>query len=172
MGLIQEHVQEPRDQQLEALISVNEFFTAPASSRYHGKFQGGLAKHTLGVLRHALALNEAWECGIEEESIVVACLLHDLPKGGLFKQPYYLMPGGRSYKMNDKLPALSQAQMTIFMCQKEGFELHADEFQAILGQDGMFSGDGEKIYNGKADPSSLAYVVHFSDWYMARVIGI
>ena len=59
-----------------------DFFIAPASTKYHGNFKGGLCAHCLYVYDILNDLVEKY-CKDEEigyESIVVAALLHDMQK--------------------------------------------------------------------------------------------
>ena len=59
------------------------FFSAPASTRHHGNYIGGLAEHSLVVCDYLLELtkynNLKWE---REDSPVIVGLFHDLCKIG------------------------------------------------------------------------------------------
>lgn len=68
------------DDLLEWLES-GDFFTAPASSRYHGSYSGGLLQHSLNVydeLKRVLGAYPEIECS--EESAVICSLFHDFCK--------------------------------------------------------------------------------------------
>ena len=63
------------------------FFTAPASTHFHGNYEGGLAEHSLNVytaamrLRStALSLTPSLEEQLPEDSVAIATLLHDICK--------------------------------------------------------------------------------------------
>ncbi len=78
---------EGADRLLDFLCSDNsDFFTAPASTRYHGSYPGGLLEHSLNVydcLRDYLArtrVREVYGLDYSEESIAIVALLHDLCK--------------------------------------------------------------------------------------------
>ena len=62
-------------------LSERGFFSAPASTRHHGSYVGGLAEHSLAVCDYLLELtrhnNLKWE---REESPVIVGLFHDLCK--------------------------------------------------------------------------------------------
>ena len=71
-------------------LEKSDFFTAPASTRFHGNFEGGLAEHSLKVyeiLKHKVEHNIK---GIktEEESIIIIGLLHDICKTNFYKIDY------------------------------------------------------------------------------------
>ena len=57
------------------------FFTAPASTHYHGAYKGGLCDHSLAVTRQLLKLTESnnlfWD---RKESPLIVGLFHDLCK--------------------------------------------------------------------------------------------
>ena len=64
-----------------------DFFTAPASSRFHSNFEGGLCSHSLNVYRRLEELvrmhekaGDIPEGSISDESIAICGLLHDLCK--------------------------------------------------------------------------------------------
>ena len=62
-----------------------DFYTAPASTRYHGCFEGGLAMHSLNVYSQLKKLCSWYECDASDESIAIVALFHDLCKVGCYK---------------------------------------------------------------------------------------
>lgn len=76
----------------------SDFFTAPASARFHGAYAGGLAEHSINVYecladymsRHRVKETYGFEAS--EESIAIVALLHDLCKINCYK------PGTRNVK--------------------------------------------------------------------------
>ena len=86
---------EGADKLLEYLTSsASDFFTAPASARFHSSYEGGLLDHSLNVydcLKSYLQSERARETfGFEysEESIAIVSLLHDLCKVGVYKKGF------------------------------------------------------------------------------------
>lgn len=69
---------------LENWLKKNDFFTAPASSRFHGNFEGGLALHSLNVYKRLKELTKCYAADMEkpysEEAIAIVALFHDLCK--------------------------------------------------------------------------------------------
>ncbi len=68
------------------------FFTAPASTRFHGSYPGGLVEHSVQVLREALTLRQAQILLKEdladvlpEDSVRIVALLHDVCKAEVYK---------------------------------------------------------------------------------------
>ena len=54
-----------------------DFYTAPASTKFHNAFEGGLAEHSLNVYK---ALKELTKGKWEEDTLRIVGLLHDLCK--------------------------------------------------------------------------------------------
>ena len=90
---------EGADKFLEYLqSSSSDFFEAPASTRFHGAYRGGLAEHSLNVydcLSHYLnreRVQETYGLTFSEESIAIVSLLHDVCKINVYR------PGTRNVK--------------------------------------------------------------------------
>ena len=66
-------------------IESTDFFTAPASTKYHGAFEGGLVMHSLNVYAQLKKLCKWYECDASDESIAIVALFHDLCKVGVYK---------------------------------------------------------------------------------------
>jgi len=84
-----------------AWMESHEFYTSPASSRFHGDFPGGLAVHSLMVAYQALKLAPAvftdWMSSkaaakdtycYTAEDVFVAALAHDFCKAGFYSTSY------------------------------------------------------------------------------------
>ena len=78
---------EGADKLLEYLLSsASDFFTAPASARFHSSYEGGLVDHSINVYECLLSYLESPRIkanfGFEysKESIAIVALLHDLCK--------------------------------------------------------------------------------------------
>lgn len=72
-------------------LEKSDFFTAPASSRYHLAEEGGLAQHSLNVFRLLTSTAESetysrygWK--FTEETLAIVALLHDICKIGVYKE--------------------------------------------------------------------------------------
>ena len=83
---------EGADKLLDFLLNGSDFFTAPASTRYHGAHEGGLVEHSLNVydcLKDMVGrLNERYGIEYSDESIAIAGLLHDICKVNFYKTSY------------------------------------------------------------------------------------
>lgn len=76
-----------RDGILELIdwLESSDFFTAPASTRYHGSFPGGLLAHSLLVFEELNRVLKAYpEIEVGEDSVIIASLLHDVCKANFY----------------------------------------------------------------------------------------
>ena len=68
-----------------------DFFTAPASTKFHGNYEGGLLEHSLNVydclcdIMKRPRIKEIYGIEYSEESIAIAALLHDMCKTNFYK---------------------------------------------------------------------------------------
>lgn len=72
-------------EELMQWLESTDFYVAPASTRYHGAFEGGLVMHSLNVYSQLKKLCEWYECNASDESIAIVSLFHDLCKVGCYK---------------------------------------------------------------------------------------
>lgn len=64
-------------------IRKSDFYTAPASTRFHSCHEGGLLEHSMFVYECMVEMLKVppWlELGIKDENIIISALLHDLCK--------------------------------------------------------------------------------------------
>ncbi|MCI6640869.1 MAG: hydrolase [Pygmaiobacter massiliensis] len=77
-------------EQLLNWLQTTDFFTAPASTRFHGACECGLVMHSLNVYR--VLCQRHYQEGENMESYAICALLHDLCKANFYK------PGFRNVK--------------------------------------------------------------------------
>ena len=113
---------EGADKLLEWLTSPScDFFSAPASTRFHGSVRGGLCAHSLNVYDCLCDYLKNSETGrslkgmdgkpFSAESIAIAALLHDLCKVNIYKKGFRNVKDERgawqrvdTFEYDDKLP--------------------------------------------------------------------
>lgn len=140
---------EGMDRLLE-FIRKSDFYTAPASTRYHGAYEGGLLAHSLNVYENLYkkqAESSLWReqlKDIPDESIIIAALLHDICK------TYYYTIEMRNkkidgrweqvpfYTVDDKIP-YGHGEKSVMMIE-EYIKLTPQERYAIRWHMGPYSG--------------------------------
>lgn len=75
---------------LIAFLQKSDFFKAPASTRFHGNFEGGLAEHSMKVyeILKQKVKTSVLPIEVPEESIIIIGLLHDICKVNFYKIDY------------------------------------------------------------------------------------
>jgi 3'-5' exoribonuclease len=82
-NIISKYITTPliRDMINDMIINESRFFEWPASTKLHHGYEGGLASHTLNVVKNAISLWENYQGeNIDIEVIVAAAMLHDYGK--------------------------------------------------------------------------------------------
>ena len=89
LGLLKNINREGMDKLIE-FIEKSDFFKAPASTRYHGAYEGGLLEHSMKVYEILLnkVKNSVIEINASEETLVIIALLHDICKVNFYKVDY------------------------------------------------------------------------------------
>lgn len=155
------NVKRPGIENLMKFIEKSDFYTAPASTRFHGAYEGGLLEHSINVYKCLLMKkneeNTLWHdmlADIPDESIAIAALLHDLCK------TYYYAIEMRnkkidgnwvqvpSYTVDDKIP-YGHGEKSVMMIE-EYIKLKPAERYAIRWHMGPYSGQQDWTTLGMA----------------------
>ena len=77
-------------EQLIAFIESTDFFTAPASTRFHGDHPGGLLEHSMKVYEILVekVKNASIKLDVSEDTLKIVALLHDICKVNFYKIDY------------------------------------------------------------------------------------
>lgn len=89
--IFQENIKRDGADKLLEWLKKSDFFTAPASSKFHSAVEGGLCFHSLNVYKRFISLLEneygkSWQDKISLESATIISLLHDVCKVQTYKQ--------------------------------------------------------------------------------------
>ena len=143
---------EGADKLLEWLEST-DFFSAPASTKFHSAVEGGLCEHSVNVYNRFLCLvkqeyGEIFEEKISRESIAIIALLHDLCKTNYYaveyrnvkidnewtKQPYYTVKDNLPYGHGEKSVYMISGFMRLTRQEAMAINWHMGGFdQRVMG---------------------------------------
>ncbi len=165
---------------LLAWLEKSDFFTAPASSKYHANYEGGLCVHSVNVYKRLLVIfqtesaNDPTAYAAYAEALAICALLHDLCKVNYYKKIWsnvkvYAEGGSRhdeggdfdwhtvpGYAVEDKLP-YGHGEKSVYMIS--GFmKLSRDEAMAIrwhMGATDNNGGDSAKAFRSYFLPLRL-----------------
>ncbi|MGN0688393.1 MAG: HD domain-containing protein [Oscillospiraceae bacterium] len=166
---------EGADRLLDFLENKSDFFTAPASTRYHNAFEGGLLRHSLNVYECLCAymntprVKEQYKVEASEETKAIVALLHDICKVNFYRTSFRNAKNEKTgqwekvpfYEINDTLP-YGHGEKSVYMVS--GFmRLSREEAMAIRWHMG-FSGIEDKNSIGKAfEMYPLAFALSVAD---------
>lgn len=167
---------EGAEQLLDYLMSSCDFFTAPASTRFHLSCEGGLVHHSLNVykclkdyLERDKVKNE-FGLSYSSESVAITALLHDICKTNIYKQGFRNVKDDNgvwqkvpTYEINDTLP-YGHGEKSVYIIS--GYmKLTREEAFAIRYHMGFsYGGEEEKRNVGKAfEMFPLAAALSFAD---------
>jgi 23S rRNA maturation-related 3'-5' exoribonuclease YhaM len=126
--------------EIESLITFlenSDFFTAPASTKYHGAYEGGLAEHSLFVWHVLKEKNKYYGLGLSEDTMAITALGHDLCKIGFYtKEMKSVLKGKIKVKKNKKVDGQWQE------VEEEVNDWQQEEVWEV--KDGFPVGHGEK----------------------------
>lgn len=163
---------------LYSWLEEQDFFSAPASTKYHGNFKGGLCRHSINVCNSILYLIENnhfdFIKNIDIKSAVLVALFHDICKVNYYVETTRNVKNeitGRwekipYYTVKDTFPA-GHGEKSVMILQKY-LKLTPDEILAINWHMG-FSDNRAKDSLGMSQISQtfkqypLAFLLHTAD---------
>lgn len=76
--------------ELLAFLDKTDFYKAPASTRFHGDYEGGLVEHSMKVyeILSEKVKHTPIEINVSEDTIKIVALLHDVCKANFYKVDY------------------------------------------------------------------------------------
>lgn len=121
------------------------FFEAPASTRFHLNYAGGLAEHSFNVCKVALMLRKQMiemkaelEERLPEDSVIISTLLHDVCKANIYKEAIKKRQNAagrweeyQGYDVDYTNFPLGHGEKSVIVLLRMGLNLTDDEIMAI-----------------------------------------
>ena len=142
------------------------FCTAPASTKYHGNFEGGLLAHSLEVTTAlvSLTLDLGLEWGRKESPVIVG-LFHDL-----CKIDSYIKQEDGSYMYNPEAPKGHGTKSVEYIEKYLGLELTNEEKACIIYHMGAFTDKEEwKDYTAAIHKYPNVLYTHTADMIASHI---
>lgn len=159
-------------------LEESDFFEAPASTKYHGCYQGGLVQHCIDVynaLHDELAFiyGDNYLAVYDEETVAVVSLFHDLCKVGRYKagtrnvkdpvtKQWHEEP---TYFYNDEAFEMGHGAASVYAIQKF-MSLKDFEAQSVFWHMGAYDISNYMSLNGLGsafEKNTLAFALHRAD---------
>lgn len=154
---------EGAEELLEWMERETDFFTAPASTKHHLAYPGGLVEHSVNVfreLRKVVIDNEP-----TMEAVAICALLHDVCKANYYAGEY------PDYTVKDQMP-MGHGEKSVYLVMKH-MELTDDEALAIRwhmgAYDDAFRG-GSRGLNEAMKLHRIVYELHAADMRATHIV--
>lgn len=126
-------------------LEMSDFFVAPASTVFHGNYEGGLAEHSFEVAITANDIREIMirrkpeiEQKVSRDNIIIAALLHDVCKANIYKKTTKYRKDDRnqwetyeSYTVDYSELPLGHGEKSVIRLLRLGLEMTDEELLAI-----------------------------------------
>ncbi|MGN0975564.1 MAG: hydrolase, partial [Gemmiger sp.] len=151
-------------------LESTDFFTAPASTRFHGSCEGGLVNHSVCVFNRLCMLLDSVPGApvVSAESRAICALLHDVCKANFYssemrnrknangqweKYPFYIV--------NDRFP-YGHGEKSVFLVERF-MRLSTEEAVAIRFHMGAFDESTRNAFGSSVEKYPLSLYLHTAD---------
>lgn len=152
----------------------SDFFAAPASTRFHGSYEGGLVEHSINVYEcmkdylNRPRVKDLYHMVCSDETIAIVALLHDLCKINVYKTGKRNVKDEKgvwqsipTYEYQDRFP-YGHGEKSVYMINNF-MRLTNDEAFAIRYHMGFTSSDETKLVSDAFKQFPLAFVLSTAD---------
>ena len=157
-------------------LDKTDFYSAPASTKYHGSWQGGLCSHSIDTYWELSRLEAAYpeldvfltQKGLNSaESVAIVALFHDLCKVNFYKPELRNRKNEAGewesytgYAIEEKFRFGGHGSKSVFLLQNF-IKLKPEEAVAINCHMGI--GDGKDYVSEAYEQNPLAFLLHVAD---------
>lgn len=162
------------------------FFTAPASTRHHCAYEGGLLEHSLNVHRQMVQIcrvesEMSSEVRIPDDTIAITALLHDVCKADIYKktEKFRKDQNGRweKYKAwesdHSRMP-LGHGEKSVIRLLRMGLDMKPSEIIAIRWHMGAWDiseyTDAKQGFNAACDKTPILPILMAADNLASRIL--
>lgn len=157
-------------------LETTDFYKAPASTRFHGSYEGGLLEHSLNVYDAFQRL--FGQDGDDADSVIITTLLHDICKTGFYTVEMRNRKNDRGewekvpfYAIDDQFP-YGHGEKSVYLIERF-VRLKTEEAVAIRWHMGGFDDavkGGSYALTGAFEKYPLALKLHMADMYASYMI--
>jgi len=133
-----------------------DFFTAPASAKFHGAKEGGLLEHSLVVYDNLIKIHETFFEEFPSDALIIVALLHDVCKTNFYKKGFRNVKNDKTgkwdkveiYEIDDQLP-LGHGEKSVIILQRHIY-LTVEEIMCIRWHMAGYDDAGRSYAGGQA----------------------
>ena len=160
-------IQRPGIDALMSWLEESDFYTAPASSRFHGSHPGGLLEHSINVYNELQRLLAAYpEVQCTKETAAIIALFHDVCKVNMYvpekrnrKNDQGIWEQYDAYRIDEKFKFGGHGSKSVFLLQ-QFIRLTPEEAVAINNHMGAY--DNDRV-GSSFEAFNLAFLLHVAD---------
>ncbi len=164
-------IKRPGSEKLLEWLGTTDFYTAPASTRFHGACEGGLVMHSVNV--YDVLMSRYFDSEEDNrESFAISSLLHDLCKANFYKQSFRNVKNDEtgqwekvpSFQVQDQFP-FGHGEKSVYLIERF-MRLKPVEAIAIRWHMGGFDESvrgGSFALSNAYDEYPLAVKIHLAD---------
>lgn len=153
------------------------FLTAPASTKYHGNYAGGLFDHSYNVALQLQELTDnnklTWKT---PHSPMIVGILHDLCKIDQYKEVVDAADGDRAcshYEYNNDVIVKGHGMKSVLYAQFFGIRLSDEEIACMIYHMGAFTDKEEwKDYTAAVHKFPNVLWTHTADMIVSHIMGV
>lgn len=175
------------DDLIDYLQGGTDFYSAPASTRFHGAEPGGLVRHSMEVYRQLNDIMQMYQDvldnPIDHDTTLICGLLHDVCKANFYKAGTRNVKNEQTgqwekvpcYTIDDEMP-LGHGEKSVIILQ-QFISLKKEEVLAIRWHMGGFD-DAARSYAGgmsmgkAADDCKLVTLLQMADMAASRLMEV
>lgn len=151
----------------------NGFFTAPASTKYHGDYEGGLFDHSLAVAQELVYLTEqlkiTWQ---DPRSPFIVGMFHDLCKIDIYKRYPSIDPKKEyDFTYDDKSLLNGHGAKSVMMLS-QWYKLTEEEILCIRYHMGAYETEDWDKYGKSIEKYPNVLFTHTADMIASRIRGV
>lgn len=158
---------------LMTFLRISDFFTAPASAKYHGACEYGLVKHSLAVFENFWKIAPIYgftHTPENDESAAIVCLFHDICKIDFYTTSYRNVKNEETgkwekvtcYTIDEKFPFGGHGVKSMYLITKY-MKLYDDEAMAICHHMGAWDKSNYSDPGKAYSYSILSWLLHVAD---------
>lgn len=161
---------------IQYLEEETDFFTAPASTKWHGAVYGGLLHHSLEVYKLLENFSKPLK-DVSKETLILCALLHDICKTNMYVvRKRNVKVDGRwqeeeSFAIEDQFP-FGHGEKSVYLCMRH-IQLTPEEALAIRWHMGGYDDAAKSFIGGRTQSNAyekvpLCAALNLADTYAAH----
>ena len=169
-ALVESHIQRSGIGDLMYMVENSDFFTAPASTRFHGSEEGGLCQHSINVATQLVNLARLYAPGkYSDETLAIVGLFHDICKIGCYKTEMRNKKDENGkwiqvpfYTFEEDFPFGGHGSKSVFLIMQH-MKLTPEEATAVNAHMGFSGCENISAISSAFENNLLAWMLHVAD---------